>query len=72
MVELGRLEDALLILKAVLEHDGPENKQTFNKDVLDKFKNAVEKSDSSELKTDLERIQKHFAEGGNISEKVCL
>lgn len=48
----------------------PEIKQTFNADVLEKFKNAVEKCDNVEIKSDFQRIENEFKQHRHISDKV--
>lgn len=71
LVDLDRLEDAVSILKNILAHDAPDNfKQTFNKDVMERVKQAVENSDNVDVKAEFLRLEKYFQEQGHISEKV--
>lgn len=68
---MGRLEDAVSVLKIILSQDTPDNmKQTFNKDVIERVKQAVEQSDNVDIKTEFSRLEKYFQEQEHISDKV--
>jgi len=69
-VDLGRLDDAILVLKSILKEDKPNDGpvQTFNKDIINKVKAAVEKRDSADMKLEFNRIEKCFQEQGQICE----
>ncbi|KAF5307140.1 hypothetical protein FQR65_LT00656 [Abscondita terminalis] len=70
LVDLGRVEDVFPVLKTVLNTDnaslGPVH--TFNKDVVEKVKDAVAKLNNQDLTVEFNRIEKYFKEQGHISE----
>lgn len=69
--DLNRADEAIIILKSIIIQDNPENRQqTFNKDVIEKIKKCVDKSDNVELKAEFGNIYKIYNEEGQISEKV--
>lgn len=72
LVDLGRGDDVLLILKSVLNKDSPDGKQiTFNIDVLEKVKTYMNTNDSVELKTEFDSIYNIFKKDGHVSDAVC-
>lgn len=70
LTKIGRLEDAIVILKSVLTIERGEH--TFNKDVVDEVKKAVLASDNPEISVEFNRIEQLLQKQGNISEKVKL
>ncbi|GLV39758.1 hypothetical protein CBL_08176 [Carabus blaptoides fortunei] len=69
LAQLGRLDDALQILKSVLEIDDPNNvKHTFSKEVIELVSSAVEKQNKAELKQEYERLEKYLNEQGHITQ----
>lgn len=71
LANIGRLEDAIPVLRSVLEIDDPENrKHTFNKDVIGCVKAAVQKQENPTITEEFTRIEKYFNEQGHISEEV--
>ncbi|XP_018324120.1 pentatricopeptide repeat-containing protein 2, mitochondrial [Agrilus planipennis] len=70
LCDLGRVEDCIPLIKSVLNTDTPSQNtvQTFNKDVIEKVKAAIEKSNSDELKSEMNRIEKFLQEEGHISQ----
>ncbi|KAG8228418.1 hypothetical protein J437_LFUL003891 [Ladona fulva] len=71
LADLRRPEDALPILRNVLEQDNPEQKkQTFTKDVMQKLKVAATESSNKEVVKEFTRLEKMLTEGEHISDKV--
>ncbi|KAG5897775.1 hypothetical protein JTB14_019993 [Gonioctena quinquepunctata] len=71
LTEVGRVENAIPILKSVLAEDVPENiRHTFNKDVLEKVRDAVTKLDNPELALEFNRIEQSFQKLGNIADNI--
>ncbi|XP_023026652.1 pentatricopeptide repeat-containing protein 2, mitochondrial [Leptinotarsa decemlineata] len=69
LAEVGRVENAIPILKGVLSEDNPNPvKQTFNREVLEKVKNAVLKIDNPDLALEFNRIEQTFQKLGHISD----
>ncbi|XP_050419680.1 pentatricopeptide repeat-containing protein 2, mitochondrial-like [Adelges cooleyi] len=74
LCDLGRIHDALPILRSVLSLDRPSDsfnnavKQTFCRDVIDIVKSTAEKQESKEISLELERILSQFEELNIISE----
>ncbi|KAJ9586257.1 hypothetical protein L9F63_020119 [Diploptera punctata] len=78
LAEVGRPEDALLVLRSVLDIDIPtQNKQTFSSNVfINEVKAEIEKSGNKEMVVDFEHLEKRLAEGGHITrmglnEQLC-
>lgn len=68
---MGRVDDALQILKSVLEIDDPNNiKHTFSKEVIELVSSAVEKQNKPEVKQEYERLEKYLNEQGHITQVV--
>jgi len=67
---LGRPEDALPILKSVLQVNDTNFKHTFTKDTVANLKKAVEKSGDNELVQSFNRLEKFLVENGNISDQT--
>lgn len=73
MAQLGRVEDAVVILKSILTVDRPVNvKLTFSKDVVETVKTAVEKLDKPDTTAEFNRIYDIFKAEGHISEMASL
>ncbi|KAF2896595.1 hypothetical protein ILUMI_09580 [Ignelater luminosus] len=70
LVSLGRTEEAISALKRILQLDSANTKvlQTYNRDVIDKVKETVEKSGTKEMKVELNRIEKCLQEQGQLCE----
>lgn len=71
MLELGRTDDVIPILRSVLEsHGGSLSKQKFCDEVLEKVKIAMEKCENKELKLDYERIEKYLRDNGHVTDQT--
>lgn len=72
LVSLGRVEEAITMLKSILQDDSPSRGalQTYNKDVINQVKEIVEKSGTAEIKVEFNRIEKYFRQQGQICEIV--
>lgn len=71
LAQLGRGDDALLVLRSLLEvHDPAAKKQTFSRDVLDGIKAEFDKKGDKENIKDFARIEKFLAENEQISDTV--
>ncbi|CAH2235018.1 pentatricopeptide repeat-containing protein 2, mitochondrial-like [Pararge aegeria] len=70
--QLGRVDDALPVLKGVLEIDRPDqkDKHTFFEETIDKVREAVEKCDSSDVKKEFENIEKALKDRGLIDSQT--
>ncbi|XP_027843290.2 pentatricopeptide repeat-containing protein 2, mitochondrial-like isoform X1 [Aphis gossypii] len=73
LCDLGRIFDALPLLRSVLSVDqpmsgGPIIKQTYCRDVINLVKSAAEKHDDKELSLELDRILNQLEELNMISE----
>lgn len=70
MLELGRAEDVIPVLRSVLEADSQQlAKQTFCKEVIERAREAITKLDNKELKMDYDRIEKFLADHGHITDQ---
>lgn len=69
---IGRVEDVIPILKSILQSDVPHQGQvpTFNTDVLEKVKSAVEKLNKPDITAEFDRLYKLFKSEGHVSELV--
>lgn len=73
LAQLGRQDDALPILRSVLDVNGPtDTKHTFTKDVVESVKEAVNKSGDQEVIQHYNRIEKALVDNGHISDTVSL
>lgn len=74
LAELGRPDDAIPILKSVLELDDPHaNKHTFFKEIVDKVREVINQSGNKEVEADFNRVVKLLADGGHITDSVsCI
>lgn len=69
MLELGRVDDVIPILRSVLEsRDTMLTRQTFSREVVNRVKEVINKSDNKELQLDFERIEKFLNDNGHISD----
>ncbi|CAD7077112.1 unnamed protein product [Hermetia illucens] len=68
--EMNRPEDALPILRSVLEVDEPvgKGKRTFIRDVVNKVGESIKKNNRKDLEADFVRIEKFLADQGHISD----
>ncbi|KAF5293905.1 hypothetical protein FQA39_LY13610 [Lamprigera yunnana] len=78
LADLGRVEEAIIMLKNVLYQDGAiaGPVQTFNKEIIEKVKDAVVKRNDDVLTLEFNRIEKYFNEQGHIclntlDEQLC-
>ncbi|KAB0804820.1 hypothetical protein PPYR_01790 [Photinus pyralis] len=69
LVDLGRIDDALAVLKSILQEDGARMGpiHTFNMDVIGKLKNAVKERNNADLSLEFDRLEKYFKDHGHIS-----
>ncbi|KAJ8937751.1 hypothetical protein NQ314_011735 [Rhamnusium bicolor] len=70
LTQMGRVEDAIPILRSVLYEDTPDNNtvHTFNADVIATVKNSVTKLDNPDLALEFNRIEQLFQKQGHISD----
>ncbi|CAG9812947.1 unnamed protein product [Phaedon cochleariae] len=69
LAEVGRVENAIPLLKSVMSEDAPSNvRHTFNKEVIDRVRNAVTKLDNPEVAVEFNRIEQMFLKLGHISD----
>ncbi|ENN72972.1 pentatricopeptide repeat-containing protein 2, mitochondrial [Dendroctonus ponderosae] len=70
---VGRVEDAIPILKAVLSEDVSltdyRKAHTFNRDVIERVKQAMASSDDAELTLEFNRLEQIFEKEGHISDQ---
>ncbi|VEN60254.1 unnamed protein product [Callosobruchus maculatus] len=77
MAEVGRVENALPVLKSILGEDvAAPNKHTFNKDVIERVRSAVAKLDNPEVTLEFNRIEEQLQKEGhiidsNLDEQLC-
>ncbi|KAG6463505.1 hypothetical protein O3G_MSEX013902 [Manduca sexta] len=73
LADMGRVEDALPVLRAVLEIDAPEqkDKHTYFKETILKVKQAVDKCNNKDLQKEFEHIEKALIDRNLIDSKVC-
>ncbi|XP_045452426.1 pentatricopeptide repeat-containing protein 2, mitochondrial-like [Melitaea cinxia] len=59
LAELGRIDEALTVLRGVLDIDQPDqkDKHTFFEDTINKVREAVEKADNKDVKQEFENIE---------------
>ncbi|XP_056638327.1 pentatricopeptide repeat-containing protein 2, mitochondrial-like [Diorhabda sublineata] len=69
LAAVGRVENAISLMKSILSDDTPGNhKHTFNRDVLDKIKEAVAGLENPELALEFNRIEQLLMKQGHISD----
>jgi len=69
LLELGRSEDIIPVLRSVLEADSPQTtKQSFCRKVIDRARETIAQSQNKELKLDFERIDKFLNDHKHITE----
>ncbi|CAH0550263.1 unnamed protein product [Brassicogethes aeneus] len=69
--DLGRVEDAIPVLKSILSDDNPGTTvHTFNKDVIEKVKNAVVQLDNPDTSLEFNRIEQMLQKQGHIADTV--
>lgn len=69
--DLNRPEDALPVLRSVLEIDDSINiKRTFIKNAVDKVRDSIKKNNKIELESDFNRIATFLSDHGHISDQV--
>ncbi|RZC36568.1 pentatricopeptide repeat-containing protein 2, mitochondrial-like [Asbolus verrucosus] len=75
--EIGRLDEAIVILKSVISEDVPGNvPHTFNRDVMERVKSAVLKMDNPDVSLEFNRLETLFEKQGHVSnstldEQLC-
>ncbi|KDR07029.1 pentatricopeptide repeat-containing protein 2, mitochondrial-like [Zootermopsis nevadensis] len=78
LADIGRPEDALPILRSILDADVPsQRKQTFSEDVIQKLKDAINKNGSKDAVYEFNQVEKRLSEGGHITketlnEQLCV
>lgn len=74
LADMGRVDDALPVLRAVLEIDAPEqkDKHTYFKDTILKVKQAVDKCENKDLKKEFENIEKALNDRNLIDSQQTL
>ncbi|GFG39338.1 hypothetical protein Cfor_08291 [Coptotermes formosanus] len=78
LADLGRPEDALPILRTILDTDVPsQRKQTFSEEVIQKLGVSVGKTTNKELIHEFQQIEKRLREGQHITaqdlnELLCM
>ncbi|XP_059060824.1 pentatricopeptide repeat-containing protein 2, mitochondrial-like [Achroia grisella] len=73
LADMGRLDEALRVLRSVLNIDIPEqkDKHTFFEETVEKVRNAVEKSSSKDIQKEFQNIVTAF-EDRNLIDKQTL
>ncbi|CAH1102315.1 unnamed protein product [Psylliodes chrysocephalus] len=77
LAALGSVENAIPILKGVFSEDMPgAQKHTFNKEVIDKVRDAIAALNHPELASEFEKIEKSLRNQGqiintNMDEQLC-
>ncbi|PSN51224.1 hypothetical protein C0J52_10560 [Blattella germanica] len=75
--DLGRPEDALPVLRSIIDSDVPrQSMQTISSEVIEKLKQATEKTGNKELSYEVQQLEKRLQDGGHISnvkidEQLC-
>ncbi|PNF38994.1 hypothetical protein B7P43_G05983 [Cryptotermes secundus] len=78
LADIGRPEDALPILRSVLDVDVPsQKKQTFSEEVIQKLRASADKTGNKETIYEFQQIVKRLSEGGHITdegldEQLCM
>ncbi|XP_075217006.1 pentatricopeptide repeat-containing protein 2, mitochondrial-like [Lycorma delicatula] len=68
LADLNRPEDALPILRRILEFDLPvERKQTFSEEAMEKLRLSVQRSGNKDLETEFNRIDQQLTVQGHIA-----
>ncbi|CAB3231623.1 unnamed protein product [Arctia plantaginis] len=72
LADMGRVDDALPVLRSVLDIDRPSqtDKHTFFEETVERVRQAVEKSDSSDIKKEFDDIYKALKDRGLIENKT--
>ncbi|XP_068620391.1 pentatricopeptide repeat-containing protein 2, mitochondrial-like isoform X2 [Battus philenor] len=72
LAEVGRVEDALSVLRGVLEIDSPEqnNKHTFFEETISKVHCAVEKADSKDIQKEFQNLERALRDRELIDNKT--
>uniref|UniRef100_A0A1B6JLF5 Pentacotripeptide-repeat region of PRORP domain-containing protein n=1 Tax=Homalodisca liturata TaxID=320908 RepID=A0A1B6JLF5_9HEMI len=69
LADVGRPDDALPILRSVLEMDGPqETKHTFCSEVIEKMKAAVSRCDKKEVHQEFQRVVDQLNQLGHVTD----
>ncbi|XP_045777230.1 pentatricopeptide repeat-containing protein 2, mitochondrial-like [Maniola jurtina] len=68
LAQMGRVDDALPVLKGVLEIDRPDqkDKHTFFEETINKIREAVDKTENKDIKREFENIEKALKDRGLI------
>lgn len=72
LADMGRVDDAMLVLKAVLDIDSPDqiDKHTFFEETVSKVREAVSNSNSKDIHREFESIEKAMKDRGLIENKT--
>lgn len=71
LVDLGRFEDVLPILRAVLEIDNPlDQKHTFAEDVIEKVQIKFESNTNKDVQMDFDKILKFLRDQGHVNKET--
>lgn len=71
LADVGRVEDSLPILRAVLEINDPTMmKHTFVKEAIEKVKESIKKINNKEIEHDFNKIEKFLNDYGHISDST--
>ncbi|XP_037046671.1 pentatricopeptide repeat-containing protein 2, mitochondrial-like [Bradysia coprophila] len=67
---LGRADDAVAILRGVLQLQDTPNRHSFTKDAINTVKEAVNKTADNELIQNFDRLEKYLIENGQVDDKT--
>ena len=71
LADLGRYEDVLPILRAVLEIDNPlDQKHTFSEDVIEKIQTKFESNTNKDVQMDFDKILKFLRDQGHVNKET--
>lgn len=69
--QLGRLEEAIVLLKSVISEDEPgQISHTFSKDVVEAVKSVVSNTDNPEITLEFSKLENLLVKEGHISDTV--
>lgn len=69
--QLGRLEEAIVLLKSVISEDEPgQISHTFSKDVVEAVKSVVSNTDNPEMTLEFSKLENLLVKEGHISDTV--
>ncbi|CAH2042406.1 unnamed protein product, partial [Iphiclides podalirius] len=72
LAEMGRVDDALPVLRGVLESDSPDQngKHTFFEETISKIRSIVEKTENKDLQKEFENIEKALRDRDLINDQT--